>query len=265
MAKTSASYKVVPFPKMRRLVIDSGWIGSRKNIIHGLIEVDVTKARQYLREYKARTGESLSFTAFIITCLGQAVETNNTVHAYRNWRNQFIIFDDVDVTTIIESEINGQVFPFTYVIRATNKRSFRDIHEEIRAIQVGPGNGVGSKSKRRYWATFLSLPTFIRHLVYRIGTKSPHLWKRAGGTVVVTSVGMFTKGSGWGISNSGYTLSITLGGIAEKPGVVDGQITIREYLSMTISFDHDVVDGAPAARFTHRLKELIERGYDLSD
>jgi pyruvate/2-oxoglutarate dehydrogenase complex dihydrolipoamide acyltransferase (E2) component len=58
---------------------------------------------------------------------------------------------------------------------------------------------------------------------------------------------------------------ITMGGIGEKPGVVDGQIAIREYLSLTISFDHDIVDGAPAARFTERLKELIESGFGLLD
>ncbi len=46
---------------------------------------------------------------------------------------------------------------------------------------------------------------------------------------------------------------------------MDGQIAIREYLSLTISFDHDIIDGAPAARFTERLKELIESGYGLDD
>jgi len=34
---------------------------------------------------------------------------------------------------------------------------------------------------------------------------------------------------------------------------------------MTISFDHSIVDGAPAARFTGRLKDLIESGYGLDD
>jgi len=46
---------------------------------------------------------------------------------------------------------------------------------------------------------------------------------------------------------------------------VDGQITIREYLSLTVSFDHNMIDGAQAARFTERLKELIESGYGLME
>ncbi|MCP4540241.1 MAG: hypothetical protein GY832_24135, partial [Chloroflexi bacterium] len=60
-----------------------------------------------------------------------------------------------------------------------------------------------------------------------------------------------------------HSLAVTLGGIAEKPVVVDGQIEIRELLSVTVSFDHDIVDGAPAARFTQQFTDLIERGYGL--
>ena len=38
-----------------------------------------------------------------------------------------------------------------------------------------------------------------------------------------------------------------------------------ERLSITVSFDHDIIDGAPAARFTERFKDLIELGYGLVD
>jgi pyruvate/2-oxoglutarate dehydrogenase complex dihydrolipoamide acyltransferase (E2) component len=77
---------------------------------------------------------------------------------------------------------------------------------------------------------------------------------------------MFGKGAGWGIPPATPpSLWITVGGISEKPGVLDGQIAIREYLSLTISFDHNIIDGAPAARFTKRFKELIENGYGLFD
>jgi len=67
------------------------------------------------------------------------------------------------------------------------------------------------------------------------------------------------------VSLPSHSLWITVGGIGEKPGIVSGHIAIREYLSLTISFDHETIDGAPAARFTQRLKELIESGYGLFD
>jgi pyruvate/2-oxoglutarate dehydrogenase complex dihydrolipoamide acyltransferase (E2) component len=60
-------------------------------------------------------------------------------------------------------------------------------------------------------------------------------------------------------------VDVTLGGIAEKPGEVDGQIAIREYLCLTLSFSHALIDGAPAARFAQRLKDLIESGYGLCE
>ena len=58
---------------------------------------------------------------------------------------------------------------------------------------------------------------------------------------------------------------MTVGGIGEKQGVVDGQIGIWDYLNLTMSFDHDLIVDAPAARFSQRLKDLIECGYGLFD
>jgi len=55
------------------------------------------------------------------------------------------------------------------------------------------------------------------------------------------------------------------GGIAKKPEVIGDKIEIREYLYMTVSIDHDLVAGAPAARFISRLAELVENGYGLTE
>ena len=44
-----------------------------------------------------------------------------------------------------------------------------------------------------------------------------------------------------------------------------GRIEPREILNLTVAFDHDVVDGAPAARFVRRLLEVIESGYGLAE
>jgi pyruvate/2-oxoglutarate dehydrogenase complex dihydrolipoamide acyltransferase (E2) component len=41
---------------------------------------------------------------------------------------------------------------------------------------------------------------------------------------------------------------------------IDDRIETRVYLSMTVSIDHDIIDGAPAARFAQRFTELIESG-----
>jgi hypothetical protein len=102
------NYEVVPFPAMRRLVVDGGRLAARRHAIHGLIEVDVTEPRRYFREHKARTGETLSFTAFAIACLGKAVDADKRIHACRNWRNQLVIFDEVNVNTAFDAETSDR-------------------------------------------------------------------------------------------------------------------------------------------------------------
>jgi pyruvate/2-oxoglutarate dehydrogenase complex dihydrolipoamide acyltransferase (E2) component len=260
MKQNNDDYQVVPYPRDRRAAAVLYRSVQRKPMIHGLIEVDVTRARAFLRDHKAKTGESLSFTAFIATCLGKAVDENKSVQAYRKGRKHLILFDDVDVTTRIERDVSGQKQITNYTIRAANRKTFREIHHEIRAAQVEDV----AKALERYQA-FQSLPTLLlRFLLWVLG-RYPQVQKKYGGTVGLTAVGMFGEGAGWGIPSPTPTLMITVGGIGEKPGVVDGHIAIREYLSLTISFDHDIIDGAPAARFTGRLKDLIESGYGLDE
>ena len=105
--KQRKGYEVLPFSRMRRMQAEGVRVGTVTGAIHGLIEADVTRARQLIREHRARTGERLSFTAFAIACLGQAAAENPRVQAYRDWRNRLVIFDDVDVNTMAEGEADG--------------------------------------------------------------------------------------------------------------------------------------------------------------
>jgi pyruvate/2-oxoglutarate dehydrogenase complex dihydrolipoamide acyltransferase (E2) component len=267
IAHNQPGYTEVPYPKLRRELSIMVRSVRRKHMIHGLIEVDVTRARQQLREQKAKTGESLSFTAFIAACVAQAVAENKNLHACRKGSKHLVLFDEVDVATQIEREMGGQKQPVTYIIRGANKKTLREIHQEIRAAQAAEPEHAWTAAKATGW--ILLLPIFPFRLLWRafwwVRGRHPLLQKTLGGTVGVSAVGMFGTGGGWGIPLAYRTLDVTVGGIAEKPGVVDGHIAIREYLCLTLSIDHDIVDGAPAARFTQRLKDLIESGFGLFD
>jgi len=49
--------------------------------------------------------------------------------------------------------------------------------------------------------------------------------------------------------------------MTNKKGVeVEGHFTSREHLCLTISFDHNIADGAPASRFINRLTDIIKSG-----
>jgi pyruvate/2-oxoglutarate dehydrogenase complex dihydrolipoamide acyltransferase (E2) component len=255
-------YEIIPYPKLRRALAYTLRSAQRTPMIHGLLEIDVTKAREILREQKLKTGEALSFTAFIIGCFARAVEENKTVQACRQGRNHLVVFDDVDVSTPIEREMGGQKQPIVYIIRAANKKTVREIHDEIRAAQRSPVKQAWESLKGFDWMPLVVFK-LCWPLVWWVIRRYPRVQKQLGGTVGVTAIGMFGNGGGWGIPIANITQA-TLGGISQKPGVVDGHIAIRDYLSLTLSFNHNIVDGAPAARFTARLKELIESGYNLT-
>jgi pyruvate/2-oxoglutarate dehydrogenase complex dihydrolipoamide acyltransferase (E2) component len=263
MKQQHADYQVVPYPKMRRLEAIAYRSVGRTPMMHGLIEVDVTIARAHLRDHKVKTGESLSFTAFLIACLAKAVDEYKAVQAHRKGSKHLILFEEVDVYTPVEREVAGQKQIMPTIIRAANRKTVREIHQEIRAAQVQDVAKAWEGFKALHWPWLLLLPAF--RVMLWIAERSPQVWKKYRGTVALTTVGMFGKGAGWGIPLSDHSLWMTVGGIGEKPGVVDGHIAIRDYLSLTISFDHEMIDGAPAARFTERLKELIESGYGLDD
>lgn len=258
------AHRRIPFPLERRLQLDLAWIHRRKSTISGLIEVDVTTARRTLRAYQANTGTSLSFTAFVVACLARALDENKALHAYRNWRNQLVIFDEVDVAVMIEISLQKRTFPLLHVIRGANGKTMDEIHREIRSVQADPRRSPNfGRAAQHLMRWFLILPGFARHLVYRVVLGNPQWFKEAAGTVAVTSVGMFGKGAGWGLDLCNHTLSVAVGGIGKEPRIIDGRIAVREILNLTLSFDHVIVDGAPAARFANRFKELIESDFGL--
>jgi pyruvate/2-oxoglutarate dehydrogenase complex dihydrolipoamide acyltransferase (E2) component len=255
-----ADYQVIRYPRYQRFAAAAYQTVRHKQMIHGLIEVDVTRARSALREYKARTGETLSFTAFLAACLAKAVDEHKAVQALRKGGKRLVLFEDVDVSTRVEHEVAGKKYVVPYIIRAANRKSVREMHNEIRAAQAA--------DVRQALTRFPLLPVALYRpfawAIIALGRMRPRLWKTLMGTVGLTSVGMFGNGAGWGIPASSPTaLMLTVGGIGEKLAMLDGRPVVREYLNLTVSVDHDLIDGAPAARFTQRLKELIESGYGL--
>ncbi len=255
-------FTIRPFPRERQDIVDALEVGVRRHMVHALLELDVTRARQLIRDHEAATGERLSFTAFVVASLARAIDADRRLQAYRDWRGRLVLFDEVDVVTLVEPEVDAVAIP--HVIRAANRRTVREIHDEIRRVQSRPGASAqrsGLLARLSPW-----VPGLLRRLFLRTLRRDPHWLKRVAGTTLVTSVGMFGPGTGWAVGIVPlHTLCLTVGGITRKPGVVDERVEVREVLAVTASIDHDVVDGAPAARFARHLRELVEGAEVLQD
>lgn len=256
------SFTTSPFPRERHDVVDALEVGVRRHMVHALLELDVTRARQLIRDHEAATGERLSFTAFVVASLARALDADRRLQAYRDWRGRLVVFEDVDVVTLVESEVDAVAIP--HVVRAANRRSLREIHDEIRRIQADPAASAQRSGRLARLSPFV--PGLLRRLFLRVLRRQPGWLKRNAGTVLVTAVGMFGTGTGWAVGIVPlHTLALTVGGITRKPGLVGDRVEVREFLALTASFDHDVVDGAPAARFASRLREIVEGAAVLQD
>ena len=264
--------QIVEFPRLQHQATDWMELSHRKHTMYGLIEVDVTGARRAIKRHRARTGTPASLTAFIVYCLARAVAADRAMQAYRLGRRRLVLFEEVDVATMVEREVDGARIPLPYIVRAAQAKSIDQIGFELRAVQRQKPEDValGSVPPRLRWifehglSVWLALPTAARRFVWAWILADPYRRKRLSGTVGLTSVGMFGHGVGWGVTPMGHSLAVVVGGVSSRPAVVGSSIEPREYLCLTLTLDHDVVDGAPAARFTTRLKDLIESCAGLS-
>jgi pyruvate/2-oxoglutarate dehydrogenase complex dihydrolipoamide acyltransferase (E2) component len=267
MPKTFLSHRVVELPPARRQThnyLDLYWW---KHSIYALLEVDVTDVRRFIDEHEAQTGEALSFTGYVAFCLAHAVDEDKLVQAYVKGRKHMVIFDDVDVFLPVEREVSKTPVALPHIIRRANNKSFLEIHREIREFQTGPvpqGSGMPSAFQRMMSAPW-PLPRLFVRLIRALSRRDPTRVVTAAGTVGVTALGMAGRGGGWGVAPAGQSLLLIVGGIARKPAVIHERVEPRDLLDLTIAFDHDVVDGAPAARFVKRLVDLLESGYGLDE
>ncbi len=259
-------YHVVDLSPGRRVWLNTLDLSWPAHSIYGMLEVDVTLARRFIAEYKRRTGEALSFTGYLTFCLARAVDEDKSVQAYLKGQKQLVLFEDVDVGLMIEGKIGEKHALMGYVIRGANHKTYREIHQEIRSAQsnpVPPGRGMPA-----WYRSAMLLPgplsRLFKALLGMAMRRDPTIPVSMAGTISISSVGMFGGShSGWGLSPTPQPLALVVGGTALKPAIIEGRIEPREILNLTVMFNHDVIDGAPAARFTRRLVELIESGYGL--
>jgi pyruvate/2-oxoglutarate dehydrogenase complex dihydrolipoamide acyltransferase (E2) component len=266
--KEDTGHTVKTFPSSRTSTFDIGYISARKHLMRAVIELDVTDARTLLRKYRRKKKEPVSFFAWILTCIGKAVEAHKTVHGIRKGKSRLVVFDDVDISVVIEREVQGEKVPLPLVIRKVNEKSPAELHMEIKnaqqqAVKSEKDYILGENRYKWLMGFYVFLPRFIRLAAWRVILKRPFTIKKMSGTVVVTSVGMMGNIKGWAIPSSFLPVSVVLGSVVKKPGVVDDRMEIREFLQLSVAIDHDVVDGAPATRFVAYLGKLIESGYSL--
>jgi len=245
--------QVRPFPANRRVVTAGMRAGRSKMPMYGLVDVDVTTANRLLASHEPPS----SLTAFVVATVARAVAAHPEVHAYRNWRGQLVIHRYVDVATMVEIPTRQGLFAIPHVIRDADVRGVPEVTAELRRVKLEPATSFSTRWLERAGPAATRIPGALPAM-YAVMARSAGIRQHVG-TVAVTSVGMFAGGGGFGITPlSLMSAGVVVGGMSQRPRVVDGQIAIRDVLDLTLVIDHNVVDGAPAARFAAEFRDLLE-------
>jgi pyruvate dehydrogenase E2 component (dihydrolipoamide acetyltransferase) len=106
--------------------------------------------------------------------------------------------------------------------------------------------------------SLLQISEILSHLIQKARERKLGIEELTGGTFTVTNMGMLGIERFDAIINPPESAILSVGKVVEKAVVIEGGIHIRPRMDMTLSVDHRVLDGAEAARFLVRIRELIE-------
>lgn len=259
------NYRFQEIVRSRIATFDIFEVGMGKHHISAMLEFDVTECRKKLRELRKK-GVAISFNAWLIKVIATVLEKYPEAAAYIYNKKKLIIFEDINVSVIVEKKIGETKVPLPLVIEKANKKTAAGISGEIDAAkkqELKKGDIVLKQQSSAYQRLYYRLPGFIRRLFWRLLLKHPKAAYRTMGNVSVTSVGMIGKVNGWFIHKSVHPISFGIGSVLVKPVVINNEIKSREILNMTVLVDHDLIDGAPMVRFLGDLTEFIETGREI--
>lgn len=220
--------EVVPTDRVRRLIAqrmaDSAHSSAAVTLVTEADATDLVALREQLKAvYGPRDGLVPSYNDLLIKLTALALLEHPLLNAAWN-DTEITLYRDVHMGMAIDSEA-GLLVP---VIRDAHTKSVRQIAVESRAL-------IEKARARRLSADELQ-----------------------GGTFTLTNLGMYGIDAFTPIINLPQTAILGVGRIQAKPAVVDGQVVPRQLVTLSLTFDHRAVDGAPAARFLNRVREVIE-------
>lgn len=263
-------YFIKRIPKSHKLIFDMFDVSLKQHHINVIAQVEIDLVLNLIKQYEKKTGEKISLTGYLIFVVSRVIDQYKDVHAIRVGLKKYI-FNDVDVHIIVEKEDkDGEKVPTSHIIRQANQKSILEIHREIRRVQEEKIEGLvrkGSKRKKLQ-KLFSSFPKFLRRQVLKRMVRNPKMMKKNLGTVCVTAVGMLTGGIrtlGMPIPIQPWPLQFALGCFDTKVIIENEKVVQRDILNVTITLDHDTVQGGTMTRFLTEIHRLVKAAYGLDE
>ncbi|MED1949774.1 dihydrolipoamide acetyltransferase family protein [Brevibacillus centrosporus] len=195
-------------------------------------EADMTRVQEVratlLPSVEKATGHRLSYTEIIMKAVAAALARHPKVNA--SLQDETIVYHDSVHVGLAVAVPDGLLVP---VVKHADRKGLAELTTDTKRLA-----GLAREGRL--------LPDDMR-----------------GGTFTISNLGMYAIDAFTPIINQPESAILGVGRIHEKPVGVDGQIVLRPMMSLSLSFDHRVMDGAPAAAFLQDIKEFLEAPYHL--
>jgi pyruvate dehydrogenase E2 component (dihydrolipoamide acetyltransferase) len=201
-------------------------------------EADATllvEARDRLKKQLAEeVGFDIGYNDLLLKLVGQALRAFPYINVRleeTEGETEAVIrqLDEVNIALAVDTD-QGLLVP---VVRDADRKPLTELARELRAVVQKA----------------------------RLGEALPE--ELSGSTFTITNLGMFEIDAFTPIINLPEAAILGAGRIRQRPAVHDGELTTRQLMWLSLTFDHRLIDGAPAARFLQHVKSLIEEPYLL--
>jgi pyruvate/2-oxoglutarate dehydrogenase complex dihydrolipoamide acyltransferase (E2) component len=225
--------------------------------------VDLTRVEALRSEAAAQGRPKPSYTAFVVKAVAQALRefpyANRRLWGFwwlPYFQTRLQRFNRSDITVAVERNIPGvEVALFSDLVRDADTLSLDAITERLSAL--AHADTESNEQWRQFSMLLTRFPHWLSTLIIRMPVFFPGLWMKYRGAAAMVS-----SPARYGVDAIAATWTSPLGfsfGVVESRAVVkDGKVVSCPTFTLTLNFDRRVMAGAQAARFFHRVVELLE-------
>jgi pyruvate dehydrogenase E2 component (dihydrolipoamide acetyltransferase) len=195
-------------------------------------EIDMTEVielRNALLKQEEVIGARITYADIFVVAIVQALKDNPIINS-SVIENEIKVWENINIGVAVALEEGFEGGLIVPVVRDADQKSLAEISRELESLV--------EKARTRKL-----LPDDV-----------------TGGTFTLTNLGAF--GGGWGfgtpIINQPESAILGTGSISDRPVVREGKVVVRPIMTYSLTFDHRVIDGAPAGKFAARVTELLE-------
>lgn len=259
-----------PWPVYRNNIVDFLDHSKRRHHVSATWEADVTDTLETIARIQREIRFAISLNAYLVHGIARAAMAHPEMQSVRiRWRRKIARFDGADVGTAVEQRIPGQgSLALPYTVRRADKKSLAEICLEMRT--AAKSNLLTSDPGIRWRGRLAHYPAWLRRLIWTWVDLDPARRRRVRGTIGLTNVNFLMDENRpvFGYPMALLTTGLCAGSIYNKlvPEPSDPRgFTTRKFMCLTLVADHDLVDGAPMARFARTFNIALQAGAGLDD